>query len=383
VVLARGFRPFFLLAGLYGSAFLLFWLCVLAGLLPAPRGLVPSWWHAHEMVFGFVCAAVAGFLLTSVPVWTGTPAVSGRPLGGLVALWVLGRIAMALSAVLPAPWVAIADLAFLPALAVAIGRPLVATRQRRNLGFPAVLGVLALANLAFHLESTGRGAFLGIRVAVYFVTVLVVIVGGRIVPAFTRNALLRAGIDAPPRSIGWADRLAVPAVLLVAVTDLARPVSLWSGGAALLAAVVLISRMSGWQSSRTLRDPLVWVLHVGYAWIPFGFACMAVSDLTWTIPRTSGLHALTSGAFGTMILAVMSRVPLGHTGRPLAAPRPMQIAYCMVAAGALLRVAAPIVAPAGLPLLLLAGVLWAGAFVLFTATYWPILTRPRVDGLPG
>jgi uncharacterized protein involved in response to NO len=335
------------------------------------------------MVFGFVCAAIAGFLLTSVPVWTGARAVSGRPLGGLVALWLLGRIAMALSAFLPAAWVAVADLAFLPALAVAIGRPLLATRQRRNYGFPAVLCVLALANLSFHLETMGRGAFVGLRVAVYFVTVLVVVMGGRIVPAFTRNALLRAGIDAPARSPGWADRLAVPAVLLVAVTDLARPVSLWSGCAALLAAVVLVWRMSGWQSLRTLRDPLVWVLHVGYAWIPFGFACMAVSDLTWTIPRTSGLHALTSGAFGTMILAVMSRVPLGHTGRPLAAPRPMPVAYGMVAAGALLRVAVPIVAPAGLTLLLVAGVLWAGAFALFTATYWPILTRPRVDGLPG
>jgi uncharacterized protein involved in response to NO len=387
VLLARGFRPFFLLGGLYGCCLLLYWLAILAGLLAAPARVGPNWWHAHEMVFGFVTAAIAGFLLTSVPVWSGTRPVVGWRLAALVGIWLAGRVAIALAGILPAFWVALVDLAFLPCLATAVAVPLVRARQARNYGFILALGALALANLLSHLEAAGvaqLGGALGSRLAVLFVALLVVVIGGRIVPAFTRNALRRAGRPGEVRSTPWLDRLAAPAVLVVALCEIVAPRSLVGGGAALVAAALLVGRMARWQTLRALYDPLLWSLHLGYIWVALGLACLAASDLLGVLPWTSGLHALTAGAFGTMILAVMSRVALGHTGRELAAPPGMPIAYLLVSLGALLRVAGPVAFPQyPLAAVAAAGLLWASAFAIFSAVYIPILCRPRVDGAPG
>jgi uncharacterized protein involved in response to NO len=387
VLLARGFRPFFLLGGLYGCWVLLYWLAILAGMLAAPARIGPIWWHAHEMVFGFVTAAVAGFLLTSVPVWSATQPVVGWRLGALVGVWLVGRVAVALTGVLPPFWVALLDLAFLPSLATAVAIPLLRARQVRNYGFILALGALALVNLMSHLEAAGvaqTGGLLGSRIAVLLVAVLVVAIGGRIVPAFTRNALRRTGRPGEVRSTPWLDRLAAPAVLLFALCEVVAPRSLAGGGAALLAAAVLAGRMARWQTFRTFYDPLLWSLHLGYGWVAFGLACLAASDLAGLLPWTSGLHALTAGAFGTMILAVMSRVALGHTGRELAAPRGMALAYGLVGVGALLRVVGPAAVPEeGLAWITAGGLLWASAFALFSIIYIPILCRPRVDGAPG
>jgi uncharacterized protein involved in response to NO len=384
---SRGLRPFFLLAGVCAFALVPIWVAMLHGLMPAPTWLAPPWWHAHEMVFGFVAAAISGFLLTSVPAWTGAPPLSGVRLAALVGLWLAGRVAMALSGVLPPVWVAVVDVAHLPVLALLLARPLLRPGQARNRGFPLVLLALGAANLLTHLEAMralGGVAHIGLRLAVYLVTLPIVIVGGRIVPAFTLNALRRAGVAAEVRTRPGFERVAVPAMLIFVATEIVAPRSVWSGAAAGIAALALVGRMSGWQSVRTRSDPLLWSLHVGYAWVPLGLGCIALADLFWLLPWTSGLHALTAGAFGSMILAVMTRAALGHTGRPLRAPPGIPLAYVLVSAAALLRTLAPLLLPERvLGALVVSGALWATAFALFLVVYFPILTRPRLDAAPA
>lgn len=383
----RGFRPFFLATGAYGGLVLLAWLAAWRGALPAPGWLSPLWWHGHEMIFGVVAAAIAGFLLTATPVWTGRPALVGRPLAALVGLWAAGRIAMAAAGVLPAALVALADAAFLPALALVLARTLWRSGQRRNYGVVALVGVLALANAVMHAQALGLADASGaraLRFAVDAVVVLIVVIGGRITPAFTANALSRGGIGASVRSRPRLDRVAVAAVVLTAVGDLVAAGSVATGIAASAAGVAVALRMAGWQTRRTLHDPLVWSLHAGMAWVATGLLLVGLGDLGAPISPRAGLHALTAGAMGSMILAVMTRVGLGHTGRPLVLPKGAVACYGLVHAGALLRVAA-LFAPTALeiPLVVAGGLLWAAAFALFALLYAPILARPRPDGGDG
>ncbi|HTO52844.1 MAG TPA: NnrS family protein [Myxococcota bacterium] len=384
----RGFRPFFLLAGAQASVSVLAWLGVFAGLFPAPGWLAPSLWHAHEMLFGFVAAAAAGFLLTAAPTWTASAPVSGAPLAALATLWLAGRIAMALAGVLPLPVVAAADLAFLPALAFAVARPILATRQVRNAGFPLVLAALALLDLGAQLDACGLAPGLApacIHGGVDLALVLIVLVGGRITPSFTANALRRAGIAAQVRTRPWLDRLAVAAVIAAAATELFAPRTRISGSVSLLAAAAVAARMSGWQSRLTRGDPLLWSLHLGGAWVALGFAAVALADLTGLVPWAVGLHAQTTGAIGTMVLAVMTRVSLGHTGRPLVAPPSALAAYLLVSAGALARTAGAVFAPPGeyLGVIALAGLLFAAAYGAFLVGYAPMLVSARSDGREG
>jgi uncharacterized protein involved in response to NO len=353
---------------------------------------LPGWlgaagWHGHEMIFGVVVAAIAGFLLTSVPVWTGARPLEGRGLAALVALWVAGRLAMLGADALSPIAVAVVDLAFLPTLAGVLARPLLRAEQLRNLGFLGILAALFGANLVMHAQAAGiarAGTSPAIRFAVDLGIVLIVIVGGRITPAFTRNALARSGIPASVRFHPWLGRLAIASVVGLAAADLVLPRTLWSGAIALVAALAVCGRMIGWQTLRTGGDPLLWSLHLGYAWVAVGLGLVAIGDLTAILPPTAGLHALTSGAMGSMILAVMTRVGLGHTGRPLVPPRGTVVAYVLVSAGALVRTVGPIYFEGPhFPALAVAGTLWAAAFGLFVVLYAPILTRPRVDGQPG
>jgi uncharacterized protein involved in response to NO len=382
----RGFRPFFLGVGVYGALVVAVWTAIWRGALPAPAWLIPAWWHGHEMLFGVVSAAVAGFLLTATPVWTGRPALSGRPLAALAALWGLGRLAMLAAGVLPAGLVAAIDAAFLPLVAALLLRTLWGTGQTRNYGVVALVALLALANAAVHAEATGLAAGSAqraLRFAADLVVVLIVVIGGRITPAFTENALRRRGIAARVRTRPSLDRLAVAATALLAFADLVAPRSAASGALAALAALAVGARMVGWQTLRSLHDPLVWSLHAGLAWVVLGLALVAAGDLGGWVPATSGLHALTAGAMGSMILAVVTRVSLGHTGRPLVLPRGAFAAYLLVHAGALARVVAPLAGAAQASLLLVGGLLWAAAFAVFASVYAGILTRPRIDGKPG
>ena len=268
-----------------------------------------------------------------------------------------------------------------------LARHLAGTGQRRNYGVVAVVGVLALANAAVHAEALGwasASASRALRFAVDLVVVLVVVIGGRITPAFTANALRLRGEPAELRSWPAVDRLAVASVVAVAAADLFAPRSAASGLLAGAAGLAVAARLAGWQSAKAWRDPLLASLHAGMAWVALGLLLVGAGDLGAPVPATAGLHALTAGALGSMILAVMTRVGLGHTGRPLVLPKGAVGCYLLVHVGAALRVATPLAPGALQPALLLAaGLLWAAAFGLFALLYWPILTRPRVDGKEG
>ena len=384
--LGRAFRPFFLLGSVYVALVVLLWTAMWRGVLPSPAWLTPPWWHAHEMLFGFAAAAVAGFLLTASPVWTGRAALTGPPLALVVGLWVAGRVAMLAAGLLPPGLVALVDGAFLPVVAFVLARTVWRTGQVRNYGVVVLVVMLAATNLAVHAQALdwAASAARGLRCAVDLVTALVVVIGGRITPAFTANAFLRAGIEAEIRGWRWLDRLAVATAVAVVLADLVAPRTALSGAAAAAAALAVGARLAGWQSLRTWRDPLVWSLHAGMAWVVIGYALVAAGDFGAAIAPSAGLHALTAGAMGAMIMAVVTRVSLGHTGRPLILPAGAAAAYVLVHVGAVLRVAAALGSgPVASAALVAGGVAWAAAFVIFVALSAPILVGPRADGKPG
>ncbi|WP_353859038.1 NnrS family protein [Azospirillum formosense] len=387
LIFAYGFRPFFLLSGLAAPVLLAAWIAVLAT-GSWPDGAVPAAsWHAHEMLFAFVVAAVAGFLLTAVPSWTGTKALSGRPLAGLTALWLAGRVALLPFVGVPLPIAAILDLAFLPALGVALAGPLVAAGKIRNTAFLVLLGLLTAANLLFHLDWLGvlpGSTVLGETLAIGVVLMMIAVIGGRIVPAFTRNALRLRGLDGTVVSRPWVEKVTLVSTLLMIPADLALPGTAVAGLLALVAALAHALRLAGWQPARTLDQPILWVLHLGYAWVPAALALKAAHLLGAGVDSSAWVHALTAGAFATMIVAVMTRASLGHTGRMLVVTRPTVAGYILLTAAALLRVLAPEL-PGGLYWTALegAGAAWIAAFACYLYVYGPILLAPRADGRPG
>jgi len=363
------------------------WTFAWLGATSVPRWLVPMWWHGHEMVFGFVGAAIAGFLLTAAPVWTGRPALTGRPLAALFALWCAGRIAFAAAGTLPVGLVAAVDVAFLPAVALVVARTLRGSGQLRNHAIVGVLAGLAAANAAMHAEALGLVS--GVagraqRLAVDAVVVLVLVIGGRITPAFTRNALRRRGSDRPVRSWPALDVAVAGAAGALALAGAALGRTPVTGALAAVAGLGAAARLAGWQTWETRSDPLLWSLHAALAWAALGLLFVAAGDLGAPVPATAGLHALTAGAMGGAILAVMTRVGLGHTGRPLRAPGAAVWALGLVHAAAGVRVAAAFAtADVRTALQAASGLAWAAAFALFAVRYAPLLVAPRVDGRPG
>ncbi len=383
----RAFRPMFLGLAIYAAFALPLWTAIWLGAIPAPGWLLPSWWHGHEMVFGLVAAAIAGFLLTASPVWTGGPALCGAPLAALAALWVAGRVAFAAASVVPAWLVATIDFAFLPSVALAVVRTLWGSGQHRNYAVVGIVVVLALANAVMHAEAlrfVSGAAAQALRFAVDAVVVLILVIGGRITPPFTRNGFRRAGIERSVRSWPWLNALVVGVAGALAVASLAAARTPLTGIIATIGGLAAVVRLAGWQTWHTRSDPLLWSLHAGSAWVGVGLLLVGASDLGAPIPAAAGLHALTAGAMGGTILAVMTRVGLGHTGRPLELPDGVIWCYVLVHGAALTRVAAAFSSGDGQRVLLLtSGVAWAAAFGIFAVRYWPILTRPRPDGRPG
>jgi uncharacterized protein involved in response to NO len=383
-----GFRPFFLLAGLDALMNMGLWLCVFLRPEIWPADALPAvYWHAHEMLFGFAGAAIGGFLLTAVPNWTGCAPYRGVLLGLLVALWLGGRIALLPFAHVPVLLGSALDLAFYPVLGLALAPPLLQARKIHNLPFLAFLLLLFAANLCFHLGRAGAleiGDHVGLAVAIDIILVMVVLIGGRIIPAFTRNGLLKQGVQTSLQSNAWIDRASILTILAMVVADMAFPLSRISGGLTLAAALAQALRLSQWQGHRTFRNPLLWVLHLGYAWLVIGLGLKAASLLLNAAIAERWIHALTVGAFTTMILAVMTRASLGHTGRPLVAPRPIAAAYLLVSLAAAIRVLGPVFLPLQYDILIaFAGCLWIAAFAIFVWIYGPILILPRYDGKPG
>ncbi len=384
-ILAYGFRPFFFFAGLSAVLGLALWLADLAGVLAIPTAFTPLTWHAHEMLFGYAVAAIAGFLLTAVPNWTGRLPLQGGPLLGLVLLWLAGRLAVATSAVLGAWAAAAIDLAFLAILLFVAAREIVAGKNWRNLPILAAIGTLLVANGLMHAEALDLGAFAaaGWRLAISVAIFLIALIGGRIVPSFTRNWLAKRPGEAMPVPFGRLDHVALGATLMAFVAWTAFP---GTGAAAALAAVAAALnavRLYRWRGYRSLADPLVFVLHVGYAWVPLGLGLLALAQGTDLLPESAAVHAFTAGAIGTMTLAVMTRATRGHTGRRLHADAGTTALYVLVTISAVARIAASARVEMYDLLIWIAGAAWIAAFGSFLALYGPMLFRPRIDGRPG
>jgi uncharacterized protein involved in response to NO len=380
-ILSAGFRPFFLAASLWAAIAVPLWLAAYADGLIVPSLLPPAIWHAHEMIYGYAAATVAGFLLTAIPNWTGRLPLQGGPLAALVTLWALGRGAVLCSGEIGGVAAALFDLSFPAVFLAVVAREIVAGQNWRNLPVAAALSLLLTGNLLVHLGALGiaNTAELGNRLGIATLLLLISLIGGRIVPSFTRNWLAKnrpqATFSAPAQRLDFVV-LVVTAIALAAWV--AAPDARITGAATLVAGAAVALRMSRWCGWRTIREPLLLILHIGYGWLALGLCLLGLDRFFALLPPTAGLHALTVGAIGTMTLAVMTRATLGHTGRPLTADLGTQAIYGLVTLAAVLRVLSPLAGASTLSVLWLAGSAWSGAFGLFAILYGVALSRPRV-----
>jgi uncharacterized protein involved in response to NO len=384
-ILNYGFRPFFFLAGLWSALGMVVWLAEMAGIFSVPSVFPPLTWHAHEMLFGFTVAAIAGFLLTAIPNWTGRLPLHGRPLLMLVLFWLGGRLAVATSAAIGAWAAAVLDLAFLAALLFVVAREIVAGKNWRNLPMLAAIGALLAANALMHCEPLNLGTFgtTGWRLAIAVATLLIALVGGRIVPSFTRNWLAKRPSGGMPAAFARFDQITLAVTVIALVCWIALPGTGAASASLAIAAVLNLTRLCRWRGYRTVSDPLVWILHVGYAWVAFGLGLLALAQFPELLPESAAVHGLTAGAIGTMTLAVMTRAIRGHTGRPLRADYGTTAVYVLVTVSALSRITASIWPGLYDSLLWIAGAAWIAAFSGFLLLYGPMLLAPRIDGKPG
>jgi len=377
--LRGGFRPFFFGAAAWAVIAMALWLFMLGGQTSPPTHFEPVAWHRHEMLFGFVGAAVAGFLLTAIPNWTGRLPIAGKPLLSLFGMWATARLAVLFSARLGLWPAAVLDVGLFVSLTVLAAREVLASKNR-NVPIVGLVFVFGLADAADYAGAAGLiPADLGWRGAIALVITMISVIGGRIIPSFTRNWMAKNRVPGPlPTQPQSLDLLVIASTALALVLWLAFPGNPLAGGALLLAAAAQALRLSRWGGHRTAADPLVLILHLGYAWIPIGLLLLGLAIAGMDLPESAGVHALTAGAMTTMILAVMSRASLGHTARELKASPVTVGAYACVTVGAVVRVAASLgLGPYGL-MLDIAGAFWAMALLLFVLVYRPILWSPRL-----
>jgi uncharacterized protein involved in response to NO len=381
-LLSVGFRPFFLAGGIYAGLGLLIWLPLFFGDIAVPTSFSPIDWHVHEMLYGYLPAVITGFLLTAVPNWTGRLPLQGWSLAVLVIVWIAGRIAVCVSSLIGPLAAGIIDNAFLVLVVAATAREVIVGRNWHN--FPPIfaVSVLLAGNVIFHVEDHAWGtAGIGTRLGVAAAVALISLVGGRVIPSFTRNWLARENPGRLPVPFGRFDKTVLILSGLALVSWIAAPE--WRATAALMliAGAAQAIRLGRWAGDRTLRDRLVLILHIGYAFVPLGFLILAAAALfPETIPMSAGIHAWTVGAIGTMTLAIMTRVTLGHTGHALRANLLTQIIYLAVGTAAVLRIIAALSPQAMVPLLYAAGAVWIAAFWMYAAGYGVFLTSPRKAG---
>lgn len=374
-----GFRPLYLFAAAFSAVAIGAWVAQFAGWIGTTLLVSGPLWHAHEMVFGYALAVVVGFLFTAVRNWAGRPTPEGPALAAIVGLWLAARI------LVPTPWwwlAAAFDVAFAVAAAVGIARPLLASGNRRNYFFIALLLGLGAVNLAFHLAMAGVIAIdvgAGLQVALDLILFIMTVMGGRVIPMFTANG----APGSRPRRVQGLERVALGAVIALVVADLFRLPAPVIATIAAVAATAHAARLLLWQPLQTRRHPILWILHAAYAWIVLHLALRGAAELG-LVSASLANHALTVGAIGGLTLGMMTRTARGHTGRPLVAGRTEVAAYSLVLAAAALRVFVPMFAPQlAVGAIIGAGLLWVGAFCLFAWTFAPILTRVRADGRPG
>jgi uncharacterized protein involved in response to NO len=374
-----GFRPFYLLAGLFAALSVPLWMAQHAGWLGGRAIIAGPLWHAHEMLFGYALAVIVGFLFTAGRNWSNQPTPTGPALAAIVALWVAGRVL----AFTPWPLAAAAtDTAFALAAAAALALPFVRSGNRRNYFFVALLLGLGAANLAFHLGMAGvldlpvqRGLQAGLDMVLF----IMVVMGGRVIPMFTMNGI--PGVFC--LRFAWLERLAPGSILVLLGADALGAPDAALGLIAAAAAAAQAARLTLWRPWLTLGKPIVWILHCSYAWIVLALLLRALAAFD-LVPGSLATHALTVGAIGGLTLGMMTRTSRGHTGRPLQAGRAEVFCYAAIQCAALARVFLPLALPAlHLQAIVASGLAWSLAFWVFTVAYWPILTRPRLDGKPG
>lgn len=380
-----GWRVFFLAAGVWAVISVAIWIWWLAGLGDPDTHLAvaPQLWHAHEMIFGYATAAIGGFFLTAVPNWTGAKAAPERFVLLVASLWLAGRLAVCLSGLLPAVLVAIVDLAFLPILAAKVLTQLLARPKPQNMMFLLLIAMIWTGNLLVHLEWMGLTGteWQGLRGGLLAVCAMIAALGGRVTPAFTRNALIREGRgDILPVNRPWLDLPGTALPILTALTVLAGVPAPLSGTLAILAGLFAAARLSGWRALALPGQPIVWALHLGYGLLALGLLAWGLAQFDLG-SELGALHILGIGAIGGMTLAVMSRASLGHSGRALIAPRAITIAYALIPLAVVLRWAGSAF-PASfyLPGMIGAGLVWCAAFALYLGALGPIFFAPRGDG---
>ena len=381
-VLRGGFRPFFLAGAMWALIVVGLWVCVLSGAVTLPTAFDPLAWHRHEMLFGYLAAIIAGFLMTAIANWTGRLPVAGWQLVALAGLWLAARLAVLFSTFV-GPVLAMAlDVGFLLVLASVCGREVVAAKNR-NFPIIVILLLFATADALDHAEALGL-AFnpgLGGRAGFALVLMLIAVIGGRIIPSFTRNWLSKQGHKRGlPSQPDIFDKLSLAVTAFALGCWAIVPDDRSTGVLLIVAGAMQAVRLVRWSGHKTLRDPLVFILHVSYAWLPLGLIMLGASIVAPAVPATAALHALAAGAMASMTLAVMTRATLGHTGRALKADVPTVAIFTLVTLGAAVRVAAPLLLFAYMPTIEVAGLLWGGAFLLFVFTYGPKLVGPRPDG---
>ena len=375
---ALGFRPFYLLASIFAALSIPLWTLQFSGLLGSPYLAGPVW-HAHEMLFGFTLAVIVGFLLTAVRNWTNLPTPTGWKLATLAALWLSARVLVLTPYAVAA---AVVNIAFPLAAAFTLAVPFYKSRNKRNYFFVALLGLLAGAAALIHFSQLGllsAPTWIGIQVALDVVLFILVVMGGRVIPMFTNNGV--PGAMAVKNT--FVENFALGTVLLLLTTD-SLGLDGWPVSVVALAACVAHGwRWVLWQPWKALRVPLVWVLHLAYLWIPVHLLLRASAQFGW-VPPSTATHALTVGAIGGLIIGMMTRTARGHTGRPLRADRFETACYVLVLLAAVVRVGMPLVAPEEtITAVFGSALLWSVGFGLYAVRYWPVLSRPRLDGRPG
>jgi len=374
---SHGFRPFFLFGAIYAGAMVPLWLAAFAGDVSLPTAFAPRDWHVHEMLFGYVAAVIAGFLLTAVPNWTGRLPIQGGPLAILFAAWLAGRLAVTFSGLIGWQLALAIDTAFLLLLAAAAAREIIAGRKWNNLMVVGIISLLAATNIAFHVEAhLGGVAEYATRLGIGLVVTLVCLIGGRIVPSFTRNWLARRAPGRLPVPFNRFDAVAMIAGVCAMIAWVAAPSGRFVAAALGVAGLLHLMRLVRWAGYRTVTDRLVLILHLAYAFVPAGFLLAALSAVDLVAP-SAGIHAWTGGAIGSMTIAVMTRASLGHTGQALSASIATQLVYASIVVAALARVCAALEPAHSAPLLTIAGVAWAAAFLGFAVVYAPLLCGAR------
>jgi uncharacterized protein involved in response to NO len=370
---ANGFRPFFLLGSIQAGLAILVWLPVFHGEVTLTSVFSPRDWHVHEMLFGFLPAVITGFLFTAIPNWTGRLPIRGMPLAILVMVWLAGRIVVTFSAGVGWLPALLVDTGFLALVAAAAAREIVAGRNWRNLAVVLLVVLLLAGNVGFHLEAHFDGsADVAIRAGIAVVVLMIALIGGRIIPSFTRNWLVRENPGRLPVPFGRFDRIALALGALALAAWVAVPENRFTGAALAVAGLLHVVRLARWAGQRTAREPLLLILHVGYFFVPLGFLLSAAAAFE-LVPAGAGIHAWMVGAAGIMTLAVMSRATLGHTGRELTASVATQAIYAAITVASLARICAVIEPAWSDPLLHLSAFAWAAAFIGFAAVYAPLL----------